>query len=177
MQRNFMKRARKAQLGFVALIDLLIAVGIIFVLAAALLAVAALVTGGADSLKTEQEITGLRVGTLTAFSTQSSYGSSDITTYLANSNDVPDTLKRSGTGPITLTNKWNGAVSVVGASTSFNISYAAMPKAMCNKILPRLKATDWNSVTVGSTAVSLPVSPTAADAACGATNTLLFNAI
>lgn len=142
MKRNFMNRARKAQLGFVALIDLLIAVGIIFVLGAALLAVAAMVSGGADSLKTEQEVTGLRVGTVTAFSTQSSYGTADITTYLATSNDVPDTLKRNGTGPITLTNKWNGAVSVTGAASSFNISYAAMPKAMCNKILPRLKATD-----------------------------------
>ena len=177
MQRKLMQRARKAQLGFIALIDLLIGVGIIFVLAAALLAVASLVSGGADSLKTEQEITGLRVGTLTAFSTQSSYGTADITTYLANSNDVPDTLKRSGTGPITLSNKWNGAVSVTGNSTSFDISYAGMPKAMCNKILPRLKAGDWNSVTVGSTAVTLPVSPTVADTACAATNTLVFNAI
>lgn len=168
---------RKTQRGFIALLDLVVGVAVIVGLIAAVLAIASLATGGSDGLKAEQEMLGLRVGTVTAFSTQPNYGTADITTFLANSTDVPDTLKRSGTGPITLTNKWGGAVSVVGATASFNINYAGLPKNMCNKILPRLKASDWSAVSVGSTAITLPVTPIAADAACAATNALVLSAI
>lgn len=159
------------------LIELGIAILVSFVVVAIALAVAGLVTTNTDAKRAEQELLVIGSAARTAFTTSSDYGTVDLTTYLANSADIPDTLKKTVSGSTTtLSNKWNGGVSVKGATTSFILSYAAMPKTVCNKILPRLKTPDWSTVTVGSTAVTLPISALAADTACAATNTVVLTA-
>jgi type II secretory pathway pseudopilin PulG len=166
--RGFTKKQRG-----VALIDLGIALGALAVLIAIVVALAAYVTTGSDNRRVEQELIGINTATKAAFATQSTYGSAALTTYLSNSADIPSTLKRTVSGStVTLNNKWNGAVAVTGNNATFTVQYDGVPKAICNKVLTRLTSPEWNSVTVGSTAVTLPVTPAGADAACTATNNL-----
>ena len=171
------RAARPIQRGFMALTDMTAWIGVAILIVAAVLALGTLALRGSDGLRTEQELNGLRIGTVSTFSTQPEYGTADMTTFLSNSGDVPDTLKRTVSGSsTTLTNKWGGAVSVVGAGTSFNVNYAAMPKAICNKIVSKLKASDWRGVSVGGVAVTLPASTVVADATCTASNDFVLNA-
>ncbi len=156
-----------------SMLDFIIYIGLAVFVISLVLYVASIVRNRADVVATEQEITILGEATRNAFATQNSYGTADITTYLANSNDVIGSLRKTVSGATTtLTNKWGGSVSVTGNTTSFTLVYNSMPKAVCNKLLPRLLTPNWTSVTVGSTAVTIPVSPVAADAACAASNNL-----
>jgi type II secretory pathway pseudopilin PulG len=165
--------ARRQQQAGISMLDFLVYIGVAVVIITLVLYVAGVVRGRADVLNAEQDIVSLAEATRAAYATQSTYGTADITTYLANSNDTLGSLRKTVSGStVTLTNKWNGSVAVVGANSSFNLTYNTMPKAICNKILPRLLSPNWLSVTVGSTALALPISPPAADAACAASNNL-----
>lgn len=162
---------KQKQKGF-SVLDLVIWVGAVFVLLAILFAVVPALRSNSDALRVEQELLGLNAAIGATYSTQTTFGTADITSYLASSSDVPATLKRAGSaGAITLTNKWGGAVTVVGATTSYSINYAGLPKAVCNKTLTRLRAQDWTTVSAGGAALALPVPPATADAACAASTT------
>ena len=159
--------SRRSQRG-ISILDFGIYLGVVVVLIGIIIGLAALVQVRMHTTRTEQELVWLNESTKASFATQSTYGTADVTSYLANSGDsVPSSLKKTVTGTtVTLANKWGGAVSVTGNNTAFNISYAAMPKTVCNRVLPRLATPQWSAVTVGGTAVALPVTPVSADTAC-----------
>jgi PilS N terminal len=161
----------------ISMLDFLIYVGVAVAIITLVLFIASTVRSRTDAIAAEQDLITLSESTKSAFATQSNYGTADITTYLANSNDTLGSLRKTVSGStVTLTNKWQGTVSVTGATNQFSIVYNAMPKAICNKVLPRLQSPNWAGVTVGSTALTLPVSPPAADAACSATSNLTLTA-
>jgi len=175
LSRSGCRLTSKSSQRGLSMLDFIIYIGVAVVIISLILYVASIVRDRTDAVASEQEITVLGEATRAAFATQNSYGTADITTFLANSNDVPGSLRKTVSGSTTtLTNKWNGAVTVTGNTTSFSIDYKNMPKSVCNKLLPRLLKPNWTSVTVGSTAVTIPVSPVQADAACAASNDVVL---
>ena len=161
--------------GFVMIPEWVLWVGLVVVALTLLFGLYRSASTGTDAVKIEEELVGIRSATISAFSTQGTYGTSDVTAFLANSSDIPTTLKRNGTGAgVTITNKWGGAVSVVGNGANFLLSYGAVPKEMCNKIATRLNNGDWPTITINGTASTVPLSPAAADAACSASNAFVL---
>jgi len=128
----------------------------------------------ANSNRAEQEINSIRAGVKRLFMGQSaSYGTGSLNATLSNAKVFPTTLAVDAAGNVF--NAWNGAVSVSGASANFTISYASVPKDVCISMLSANG--DWLGVTVNGTAATLPVSPTAAEAACSSSaNAIVWTA-
>ena len=169
------KAARAKQGGFVMIPEWVLWVGLVVIALTLLFGLYRGASTGTDAVKIEEELIGIRSATISAFSTQGTYGTADVTAFLANSSDIPTTLKRNGTGAgVTITNKWGGAVSVVGNGANFLLNYGAIPKEMCNKIATRLNNGDWPTITIKGTAATVPLSPAAADAACTASNAFVL---
>lgn len=75
----------------------------------------------------------------------------------------PSTIPASGANA---TNNWGGTVTVAGTAGTFTIDYTAVPKAVCINAVSA--GGSWTAISVGgaSNPLTLPVTPTAAQAAC-----------
>lgn len=110
------------------------------------------------------------------YSSQTDYGTGDMTEIGVSSGIFPTDLKISGSaGAHTVKNGWSGVVTITasGSGATFDISFSGIPKESCNKIA--VLKSDWLAVSVNGTALTLPVTPATAMAACTATtNTLVY---
>jgi len=147
----------------------------------AYLGIAALVVLGAVSLlssasssaKANQmtnEVVALRTAVRKLYAGQGFTANVDLRPTLTSARAVPSTLQTSGS---TITNSWNGSVTVSGTTTTtFTISYPNVPQDVCVSVLSG--ATDWTSVKgAGAAITAFPVSSANAVATCsGTTNTV-----
>lgn len=112
------------------------------------------------------QIIATQIGYRSAYAGQSSYGTGDIT----DAKNLPSDVKVSGT---TVTNSWNGAVTITGATSLFTITWAGVPDGSCAKLA--ILNADWQSVAINGSTQTLPVTTANAKLACTAgTNTIAY---
>lgn len=132
---------------------------------------------GANSNRSVQEIVSLQIESKKLFmGQQAGYGTTSFNDTLIAAKKIPSTLKVSA--PSTITNSWNGAVVLSGATggTTFTISYASVPQEVCVDILTALGTQNWTGLTVNGTARSVPVTPANATTWCAAgSNTVMWH--
>jgi len=127
---------------------------------------------GARSNRSQEEVVAISTGVKRLFMSQAgSYGTADLTEALVNAKVFPSTLAVSGT---TVSNAWNGAVAVTGATSTFTISYAAVPQDVCVELVA--DSGQWIGVTVnGGASMAPPIAVATASGACNsATNTIVW---
>jgi hypothetical protein len=145
----------------------------------AYLGIAAIVILGAVSLLTSafssaqtnrgaEEIVALRTAVKKLYMGQSAgYGNNTgITAQLISANAVPKSLTVDTTAS-TITNAWNGGVTVTGLTSQFKVEYTNVPKDVCINLIT--SSAGWSTLEVNDTATQ----PTPADATAkctGATN-------
>ena len=127
----------------------------------------------AQSNRTIEELVSIRTGIKRLYMGQSvSYGTENINSQAIKARILPATLAVNANE---IKNAWNGAVTIIGVTTGFDIKYAGVPQDACVTILSG--TTGWTKVKVGTTndIVTFPVSPAAAQGACGgATNDITW---
>lgn len=139
--------------------------GILFLGLAAVVAIGAFAVfqGGWSSsqVRTESQYMQATVSAVhNMYANTRDYGSANITQTLVNNRAVPAPMIV-GTG---LRNSWNGAVTVTGASDVFTLQTANVPRKECTEMAQL--ALNPIAVRINGAAQTLPVSPTAAAAAC-----------
>lgn len=166
---------RRSQQG----VSLLEAIAFLGIAAVVILGAIALLNNGfssANSNRAQEEVSAIRTGVKRLYMGQaSSYGTSNMNATLISANVFPSTLATDAASGSVL-NSWNGDVQVVGATATFLISYASVPKDVCINLVSA--NSDWLAVTVnGGGALALPVTPAAAETACNAAaNTIQWTA-
>jgi len=129
---------------------------------------------GANTNRSQQEVTSIRTGVKKLFMGQAaSYGTGSLNATLVSAKVFPTTLAVDASNNVS--NAWNGTVSVDGATANFTISYAGVPKDVCINLASANG--DWLAVSVNGANVPLPITPGAAESACNAAgNTLVWTA-
>jgi hypothetical protein len=156
--------------------SLLEGIAFLGIAAIVILGAIALLTNAFSSANTNrgyQELSSIRTGVKKLFMNQTAgYGTADLTETLGTAKVFPASLSVNGA---TVKNSWDGAVTVTGATNTFKISYAAVPKDICINMVSG--GGDWVDINVNNTAQTLPVTPAAAATACNATsNTIVWTA-
>jgi hypothetical protein len=118
---------------------------------------------GARSNRSQEEVAAISTGVKRLFMGQAgAYGTESLNEVLAQARIFPSTLAVDGA---TVLNAWNGAVSVVGGTSTFDISYGNLPQQVCVELVAT--SGQWISVAVnGSTSMTPPISPSQAAAQC-----------
>lgn len=130
--------------------------------------------GGANANRALEETVGLRTGIKKLYMGQAAgFGTGDLNSVLATAKVFPSTLTVNGS---TVKNAWNGAVSVTGATSTFDISYASVPQDVCASLVGAQGSSGWISVAVnGAAALTPPITPAQAGTACNASsNTVVW---
>ena len=120
----------------------------------------------AQSNRTIEELVSIRTGVKRLYMGQAaSYGAVSINEQAIKARILPATLAVDGNN---VKNAWNGAVTITGATSNFEIKYVGVPLESCITILSG--SSGWNKVKVGATndIVTFPISPASAQEACGA---------
>lgn len=132
----------------------------------------------ANSNRAIQEISALQLAVKKLYMGQTAgYGTAAMNEQLIKAGQVPSTLNHVASAPWSITNAWNGAVTVSGNSTTFEISYGSIPQNICIEVLTGLGTQGWNAIMAGdtgATAVALPATVAAATTACSTTNVIRF---
>lgn len=130
---------------------------------------------GAQANRTIEEVVSIRTGIKRLYMGQAaSYGSDAITKQAISARILPATL---AVNDDTVTNAWNGNVTITGVTTGFEIKYTGVPKDACVTILSGTSG--WTKVKVNATndIVQFPLSPANAQTSCGAeTNQIVWTA-
>ena len=128
---------------------------------------------GANTNRGYEEITSIRTGVKRLYMGQSaSYGTGSLNETLIIAKVFPTSLAINGTS---VKNTWNGEIDVTGVNNNFTISYPSVPKEVCINMVSG--SNDWVSVKVNSAAaLTPPIAPADASAACSATNTIVWTA-
>lgn len=130
--------------------------------------------GGANANRALEETVGLRTGIKKLYMGQSAgFGIGSLNATLAAASVFPSTLSVSGS---TVTNAWNGAVTVTGATSTYDISYASVPKDVCASLVSAQGSQGWIQVAVnGAAAMTPPITPASAATACNvASNSIVW---
>lgn len=129
----------------------------------------------ANSNQLNSELSAVQTASRKLFmTTQGNYGKADFTATLASAKGFPQSLTINTDG--TVTNAWGGAVTVAGSNTAtqFSITYTNVPEDVCINALTSTTE-GWLGVKVGTaSALTPPITPTAAKTACAATNTMAW---
>ncbi len=157
--------------------SLLESIAFLGVAAIVILGAVALLLGSFSSAnvnRAAQEVSSIRTGVKKLFMGQSaSYGTGTLNATLVSAKVFPTTLSVDASNNVY--NTWNGAVSVDGANANFTITYANVPADVCINLASMNG--DWLGLQVNGSNLALPVTPTAAQAACNASaNTLIWTA-
>ena len=125
----------------------------------------------ARSNRSHEEVMAISTGVKRLFMSQAgSYGTAVLTEALANAKIFPSTLAVNGD---TVLNAWNGAVVVTGVTSTFTISYAAVPQDVCVELVA--DSAQWIGVAVNGTTLTPPILVAAASGACNlAANTIVW---
>ena len=128
----------------------------------------------AQSNRTNEEVVSIRTGIKRLYMGQAaSYGAASINEQAIKARILPATLAVSGND---IKNAWNGAVTLTGVTSTFDIKYAGVPQDACITILSG--ANGWSKVKVGAAndITAFPITPAAAQTACaGATNDVTWS--
>jgi type II secretory pathway pseudopilin PulG len=172
MKLRITRRFVAAQRG-ASLLESIAFLGIAAIVVAGAVALLTSSFGSANSGRAEQEVASIRVAVKRLYMGQSaSYGTGSLNGTLINAKAIPTSLGVNGTN---LSNVWNGAVTVTGATGTFLISYAEVPKDACISMVSA--GGDWLTIGVNGTDLALPATPSAAETACNAAaNTVVFTA-
>lgn len=129
-----------------------------------ILGAVSLLTGAFSSAKanqTSEEIVALRTAARKLYIGQPY--PTDLLPNMIAAKAIPATLINSGTA---VTNSWGGNVTLAGTTSTFTITYTAMPKDVCMSVVSG--ANGWNSIA-GNGAAAIPTSASPATAANAAT--------
>jgi hypothetical protein len=130
---------------------------------------------GARTNRAQEELAAISTGVRRLFMGQAgAYGTGNLNAQLAAAMVFPSTLAVSGDQ---VSNAWNGAVTVTGNTSVFEISYAELPQAVCVELL----STSSHFIGVaanGSAALTPPVTLAQATAQCdrAQSNTVVWTA-
>ncbi len=144
----------------------------------AYLGVAAIVVLGAVSLLTNafssaqtnraaEEIISIRTAVKKLYMGQAaSYGTGDFTASLITARVFPSTLAVNGTGAsATITNSWNGEVTVTGNTSTFTLTYDNVPRDACINLVSG--ASGWTRINQGTNEITaFPATPANAADVC-----------
>lgn len=128
---------------------------------------------GANTNRTATEVSTIRTGVKKLYMGQQASFSGITNSVLIAAKVFPSSLNINGT--TTVYNPWGGAVTVTASTDnlSFILTYASVPKDVCINTVS--SSGDWNSISVGTTSMTPPVSPATAVTACsGTTNTITW---
>lgn len=148
----------------VTLMEMIAALAIIAVIIVGSLALYKAATSSQSSTQLVQDVMAVRSAVRQLYLGQGSYGSGELATVLVASKRLPSTIKNSGSPPI-LTHQSGKTITLTGAGATFTIGIDDLTPDVCIPLLTSLG--DWSSATVNTTAVTLPVTASAAATACG----------
>ncbi|WP_116137966.1 type 4 pilus major pilin [Trinickia diaoshuihuensis] len=165
--RSARRGLRRAQRGA----TLLEAIAYLGIAAIVVIGAIALLNGAfssASSNQTAEQVTAIQTGIKKLYMGQTN-GYNGLTTAVAISAGViPKTLVINTTNN-TVTDPWGGAVTITGTGAgTFTIEFDTVPKDVCINAVSA--GGTWTAVSVGGTAQAVPVTPSAAEAACAAAN-------
>jgi prepilin-type N-terminal cleavage/methylation domain-containing protein len=168
----------RRQGGF-TLIEILLVIGIIAILAIAAFVIYPQVQSSSRANTEQSNITSISAGIKNLYATTHDYAT--LTGGIANQAGViPPTMNGgNATSTATLSSAWSGAVTISGsdaagaASTAvgtrqFRLVYAAMPSAVCIKLIPGM-VQNFKAILVGTTPITSD--PAATVSACSTTPT------
>jgi hypothetical protein len=170
LNMNPMSRALNRQAG-ASLLEAIAFLGVAATIIVGAVALLSTAFSSARSNRSHEEVMAISTGVKRLYMSQAgSYGTVDMTAALANAKIFPSTLAVIGGA---VTNAWNGAVVVTGATSTFTISYADVPQEVCVELVA--DSVQWIGVSVNGTALTLPSTVAAASAACNAAaNTVVW---
>lgn len=129
--------------------------------------------GSANANTLLQQLSSIQTATRKLYmTTQGNYGTGSLNSPLVAAGAVPQGMSVAASGTA-ISNTWGGAVVVTGATTQFTISYASVPQDVCVDALTGT-TTSFTQVSVNTTAVTTPVSPSDASTDCSASNTIVW---
>jgi hypothetical protein len=127
---------------------------------------------GANTNRTATEVSTIRTGVKKLYMGQQASFSGVTTAVLIAAKVFPSSLNINGA---TVSNPWGGTVTVAASadSMSFILTYTNVPKDVCVNTISG--SGDWNTIAVGTTSMTPPVTPVQATTACaGTTNTIAW---
>lgn len=173
MKRAYKMAKRQAGL---TLIELIASLAVLALVIGGALALYSSASSSQGSTQMTQELNAIRAATKSLYYGQGGYGTVNLNQVLVSGNKVPSTIIVAAGTPPTLTNSQNGTVSVVGATSNFNITVTNVPTDICTSVLSSTGG--WTSVKVGAAAAvtTFPISPGTAATQCAAaaTQTIVF---
>jgi hypothetical protein len=168
------RRAKRSRQHGVSLLEVIAYLGVAATIIVGAVALLSNAFSSARTNRAQEELAAIGTGVKRLFMSQGgAYGNGSMNAQLAVAGVFPSTLKVSGSH---VSNAWNGAVTVTGNNSVFEISYGELPQAVCVELL----ATSHQFVSVsanGSAALQPPVTLAQATAQCGAeSNTVVWTA-
>lgn len=119
-----------------------------------------------------QDLTAIRASVKQLWTSQGSFGTSNVNNTLVVAKRVPSTMMiDTSTTPNTITHQLNGTVNVVGATTTYTVTATAIPSDVCTSLMTG--GSGWFSIKAGAAAARTPpIGPATASADCGAAATV-----
>lgn len=128
--------------------------------------------GSAKSNQSTEEVVAIRTAVHKLYLGQT-YPASSLVSTMMSAKAMPATLTPGAAN--TVTNSWGGAVTVLGATTTFKVTYASVPKDVCVGMVSG--ASGWSQIDQDGANVISDFPATAAQAATlctGDTNSVSF---
>jgi hypothetical protein len=163
------RRARRRQRG-ASLLEGIAYLGIAAIVVIGAIALLRTAFGSANANTMLEQLSSMQTATRKLYmTTQGNYGAGSLDAPIIAAGAVPQGMSVN-VNAATITNAWGGAVTLVGANTTFTISYANVPQDVCVDALTGT-TTGFTTVAVnGAAALPTPVSPAAATGACNGGN-------
>jgi hypothetical protein len=132
--------------------------------------------GNAQANRATEETISLRTAVRKLYSGQTYPIGDAIVKTIITARAVPGTLN-TDTATFKISNSWGGAVTIVGAGATFDLTYASVPQDVCVNMLSG--ATGWKSITgnAGAADESPQITAEGASKICSlANNSIVFTA-
>jgi prepilin-type N-terminal cleavage/methylation domain-containing protein len=157
------------------LVELLAALAVVAAVVAGALALYNAASTSQSSTQLLQDVTSIRGAVKSIWAGQGNYGTDSLVPTLVQAGRLPTTVRVSGSGAeATLAHVLGGAVTIVGATNTFDIGIEDVRKDVCISL--STGTTSWSAVSVNGDDQTLPLTPAAAAAACsGDTNDIVFS--
>ena len=164
---------RSGQLG-ASLLEAISYLGVAALVVIGAIALLSSAFSSASSNSLSQQVSAIQSGVKKLYMGQGATYANLSNTVLVSAGVVPATLTSASGG--TITNSWNGAVTVAPATSSneFTIEYKSVPQAVC--VAAVTAGGTWSAISINGTAQAMPVTPDAAATACssGDTNDIIW---
>lgn len=159
----------------VTLMELIAAIAVVAILVVGALTLYGAANNGTSATQMQRDLTGVQASVKSLYAGQAGYGASgtNLVPMLQQFGGLPSDWAMSGAGTsAALNHQLNGTVTIVSGLTNFAVTLNDIPAEVCTKIAANASA-GWASVAIGSggSALTVPVSTSAASTACGASGT------